>query len=342
MKKTVTMSDIAKKLDVSTVTVSKALADKEGVSDEIRSKIKQLANELGYKYNASSKTLKDGQTYNVGIIIAERFIEVGVSFYWELYKKVADELMKLNYYVLFEILKHDDEHQVAVPKMINDNKVDGVIVLGQVSKSYYNMIKSVPVPVVFMDFYENDINQDFVIVDNFYSMYLLTDYLIEMGHRDIGFVGNKKATSSIQDRYLGYLKALIENDIDIDRCTQWYISDRSNDSANVEFELTSALPTAFVCNCDNTAYVLINKLEKLGYKVPEDVSVVGFDNYLTPVANGVRLTTAEMDMRNMAQTAIDILMKRLSKSKSKRGIKQISCKIILGDSVKRLNGKDDF
>lgn len=336
MKKTVTMSDIAKKLAVSTVTVSKALSDKEGVSDEIRSKIKQVANELGYMYNTTSKALKDGLTYNVGIIIAERFIEIGVSFYWELYKKVAEELMKLNYHALFEILKHDDEQNVIIPKMIIDNKVDGVIVLGQVSKSYYNMIKSMSVPVIFMDFYENDINQDFLVVDNFYSMYFLTNHLIEMGHRDIGFVGNKKATSSIQDRYLGYLKALIENDIDIDRCNQWYISDRSNDSANVVFELTPTLPTAFVCNCDNTAYILINKLERQGYHVPNDISVVGFDNYLTPTSDGVKLTTAEVDMRAMSQTGVDILMKKIRNLKVKRGINQINCRIIFGNSVKEL------
>lgn len=336
MGKTVTMSDIAKKLGVSTVTVSKALSDKDGVSDEIRAKIKQTANELGYSYNVAAKSLKDGRTYNVGIVIVERFIEIGASFYWQLYKKLADELMKLNYYAVLEILKISDEQKATIPKMIIDKKVDGIIVLGQVGKQYFDMIRSVEVPTVFMDFYENDITQDFVVTDNFYSMYLLTNYLVEMGHRDIGFIGNIKATSSIQDRYLGYMKALIENDIDIKRCSSWCISDRDNDGQNAGFELPETLPTAFVCNCDNTAYSLMNKLTQKGYRVPEDVSVVGFDNYVYPDVNGVSVTTVEVDKKAMAQTAVEVLMKRINNVKVKKGIRQISGKIIIKNSVKKL------
>ncbi|MDP4146716.1 MAG: substrate-binding domain-containing protein [Bacillota bacterium] len=337
MGKAVTMSDIAKKLNVSTVTVSKALADKEGVSDEIRAKIKQVANEMGYRYNVAAKSLRGGLTYNVGIIIPERFIEVGMSFYWQLYKKVADELKEQNYYAVFEILKFSDEENAVVPKMIYDNKVDGIIVIGQVVMEYFETIKSVPVPVVFMDFYEKDNTQDFVITDNFHSMYMLTSHLIEMGHRDIGFVGNFKSTSSIQDRYLGYMKALIENDIDLNRCSQWYINDRDKEGVYKDFELTETLPTAFVCNCDNVAYDLMNKLQERGYRVPEDISVVGFDNYKLSSKNGVALTTAEVDMNTMAQTAVDILMKKINKDEVKKGIRQISCKIILNNSVKKLH-----
>jgi LacI family transcriptional regulator len=337
MGKTVTMSDIARRLNVSTVTVSKALGDKDGVSDEMREKIKQIASEMGYRYNTAAKSLKEGLTYNIGIIIAERFIEVGASFYWQMYKKVADELMKLDYYPVFEILKLSDERNATVPKMVYDQKVDGLIILGQVDIKYFNMIKSLSVPTVFMDFYEKDTTQDFVITDNFYSMYLLTNYLIEMGHKDIGFIGNIRATSSIQDRYLGYIKALIENNLDIKRCNQWYISDRTDDGAYTGFEIPKVLPTAFVCNCDKVAYELISNLLEKGYKVPDDISVVGFDNYVFSSENGIGITTVEVDMKTMAQTAVDIIMKKINNIKIKRGIRQISGKIILKNSVKRIN-----
>ncbi|ERI94424.1 sugar-binding domain protein [Clostridiales bacterium oral taxon 876 str. F0540] len=337
MGKTVTMSDIAQKLNVSTVTISKALGDKEGVSDEMREKIKQVASEMGYRYNVAAKSLKEGLNYNIGIIIAERFIEVGASFYWQLYKKVADELMKKDYYAVFEILKHSDEENAVIPKMIYDNKVDGVIVMGQVDKRYFNMIKALPVPVVFMDFYEKDSTQDFVITDNFYSMYMLTSHLIEMGHKDIGFVGNARSTSSIQDRYLGYMKALIENNIDLEKCRQWYVSDREDDGEYTSFEVPEVLPTAFVCNCDKVAYELISKLSQSGYRVPEDISVVGFDNYVFSMESGVEITTVEVDMRTMAQTGIDIMMKKINNEKVKKGIRQISGKIIFKNSVKKIN-----
>lgn len=336
MGKTVVMADIAKKLNISNVTVSKALADKEGVSEELREKIKQVANEIGYRYNSAAKSLKEGLNYNIGIIIPERYIDVGASFYWQMYKKVADELMKSNYYAVFEMLKTSDEQQSVMPKMVNDSKVDGVIVLGQVKKDYFNMIKSIPVPVVFMDFYEKDNNQDFIVTDNVYSMYLLTSHLIEMGHKDIGFVGNMKSTSSIQDRYLGYMKALIENDIDIAKCQKWYISDRTNEGEYIDLELPETLPTAFVSNCDKMAYELIGKLSKEGYRVPEDISVVGFDNYVFSMEGVISVTTVEVDMKTMAQAAVDIVLKRINNAKIGRGIRQISGKIIYKDSVKKI------
>lgn len=133
------------------------------------------------------------------------------------------------------------------------------------------------------------------------------------------------------------MKALIENDIDLERCKRWYISDRDDESGRVKFDLKENLPTAFVCNCDSVAYELIKKLSAKGYRVPEDISVVGFDNYSITANDNISLTTAEVDMKAMAHTAIDVLMKRINNVKSKRGIKQVSCKIIIRDSVKRIN-----
>jgi LacI family transcriptional regulator len=118
MKKNVKMADIAQKLNVSNVTVSKALADKDGVGDELRAKIKQLANEMGYSYNSVAKSLKDGRTYNIGIVVPDRFLGKTMSFYWVLYQNISKELLKRNYYGIFEILKPEDEDNLILPKTI--------------------------------------------------------------------------------------------------------------------------------------------------------------------------------------------------------------------------------
>ena len=81
-KKSVTMSDIAKAMDISTVTVSKALGDKDGVSDELREKIKQKANEMGYRFSYTSKSSKEGFTFNISIVVAKHFINDASAFYW--------------------------------------------------------------------------------------------------------------------------------------------------------------------------------------------------------------------------------------------------------------------
>ena len=86
IKKTVTMSDIAKAMNVSTVTVSKALGDREGVSESLRERIKQKATEMGYRIHTGGRTLKDGLTYNIGIVVAKHFISEPSAFYWIMYK----------------------------------------------------------------------------------------------------------------------------------------------------------------------------------------------------------------------------------------------------------------
>lgn len=335
MKKSIKMSDIAEKLNISIVTVSKALADKDGVSDELRLKIKQLAGEMGYTYNSTAKSLKEGHTYNIGILVPERFLGKTMSFYWVLYQNISKELMKKDYYAIFEILKLADEENLILPKMIQDQKVDGIIILGQAKRNYVKAVKETDVPMICMDFYENIPDVDTIVTDNFYGTYLLTDYLIENGHRDIGFVGNIKATSSIQDRYLGYYKALIENDIPYN--SHWTISDRIDSGAYIEIALPDKMPTAFVCNCDETAYRLIKELQQSGFRVPEDISVVGFDNYLISEICDPPITTVEVDMKAMAQTGVEMIVQRINHIHYKTGRRLISGKIIIKNSVKNIN-----
>lgn len=334
MKKSVKMADIAQKLNVSNVTVSKALADKDGVGDELRAKIKQLANEMGYSYNSVAKSLKDGRTYNIGIVVPDRFLGKTMSFYWVLYQNISKELLKRNYYGIFEILKPEDEDNLILPKTIQDQKIDGIIILGQVSKKYIQSIMHTEIPIICMDFYENIPNIDTVITDNLYGTYQLTDYLIENGHRDIGFIGNIKATSSIQDRFLGYYKALIENDIPYN--SDWTISDRLVSGTNIQIALPDRMPTAFVCNCDETAYRLIKELKQSGFCVPDDISVVGFDNFLISEICDPPITTVEVDMQTMAQTGVEMIIQKVKNPRSKIERRFIIGKIIMKNSVKTM------
>jgi LacI family transcriptional regulator len=334
MKKNIKMSDIAQVLNVSNVTVSKALADKDGVSEELRAKIKQLASEMGYSYNSTAKSLKDGRTYNIGIVVPERFLGQTMSFYWVLYQNISKELLKKNYYGIFEILKFEDEENLILPKMVLDQKIDGIIILGQANRKYVKAIMETDLAMICMDFYENIPNIDTIVTDNFYGTYLLTDYLIENGHRNIGFVGNIKATSSIQDRYLGYFKALIENDIAYN--SQWTISDRLDSGANIDITLPDKMPTAFVCNCDETAYRLIKTLQKSGFDVPNDISVVGFDNYLISEICDPPITTVEVDMKAMAQAGVELIVQKINHVHYKVGRRLISGKIIIKNSVKNI------
>lgn len=334
MAKKVTLADIAAKVGVSTVAVSKALSGKPGVSDELRNKIRKIADELGYVSNTANKVVS-AETGNIGVIIPEHFYGDAVSFYGRLYEKVVRALYDNQYFGILELLTKEDEKAGNLPKVAQDGKVDGLIFLGQMEEAYVkNIVKQVELPLFFLDTYASFVDLDTVISDGYFGMYQLTNYLIKHGHRKIAYVGSVDATSSIADRYWGYRRSLRENQIPFE--SGWEIPDR--DESGRTYEKIPDLPVnvdAYVCNCDFTAYTVIRNLEEAGYRVPEDFSVVGFDNYL-PVADISErpITSYEVNMKRMASTCVKSLIKKIQYKKYVSGIQIVTGKIVKGETVK--------
>lgn len=333
MSKKVTMKDIAERLSVSTVTVSKALADKEGVGEELRETIKLLALEMGYSYASPSDKEDSLRHYNIGIIVASNYVGEGTyPFYFKMYQRIVMYLSVQKHSGILELITPEMRKKGVMPNIVADKKVDGIIVMGQLEKDYLKMIRECNVPMVYLDFYDNDVEESAVITDNVYGTYMLTNHIISMGHKKIAFVGNIYATSSILDRYLGYYRALVEKKIEVRG--DYLISDRGEDDLFIDLELPKEMPTAFVCNCDEIAYILIEKLKQNGYRVPEDISVVGFDNYTFARYTPVQLTTVEVNMDEMAESAAQLLVRHIDGYEEK-GRKVISGRLIIRDSVAR-------
>lgn len=335
MAKSVRMADIAKQLGVSTVTVSKALSDQKGVSEEMRGKIKALAEEMGYK---SSTALKNEakRSYNIGLVVLETYIEKYSSFYWEFYQKINISASRENCFVILEVLEANSERDLIIPKMVQEKKIDGLMILGRLTTEYLIMLqKKADIPVVYMDFYDQKAMADSVISNSFYGAYNITSYLFEMGHRKIGFVGTLLATESITDRYLGYVKAMMENGENPKK--EWLIQDRESHIRIFEkLELPQDMPTAFVCNSDLTASGLIKTLNEKGYRVPEDISVVGYDDYLYPGLCDIGITTYSVDMERMAQVGSEILMQRIEGSTLSCSMQVVEGKLVLKESVNHI------
>ncbi|MBU3113271.1 substrate-binding domain-containing protein [Clostridium lacusfryxellense] len=331
MSKRITMQDVANKVGVSKVTVSKALTGKGEISESMREKIKQVAKELGYLYNHTGKNLGNSLTRSIGIITSERYFGQDANFYIDMYKMISDELENLNYTTILHILSPENEKNSIIPRMILEQKIEGVIILGQLARDYLKKINQYQFPMVFLDFYYNNFDVDSVITDNFFSAYEITSYLIENGHRNIGYVGNIKLTSSIQDRYLGYYKSMLEYDLEIK--PQWIISDKDDDGEWKEIELPKEIPTAFVCNCDIAANNLIEKLKASGYNVPEDCSVVGFDDSIHATLSIPQITTIRVNLQELSKVAIKKIIKRIKDFHRYSSRVMVKTKLIKRDSV---------
>ncbi|WP_310604312.1 LacI family DNA-binding transcriptional regulator [Anaerosporobacter sp.] len=340
MAKAVKLADIAVKLNVSTVTVSKALSNQKGVSEELREKIKRLADDMGYRQPSTIKKEAENTSYNIGVVIGELFLDKYQSFYWQMYQAVTTKGVSKGCFTLLEVVSKEEENGLYMPKLIQEQKVDGLIVIGRLNDAYLAQInKFAGVPIMYLDFYNDKETCDAVISNSYFGSYMLTKHLIEMGHRKIAYVGTILATDSITDRYFGYAKALMEQGIEINN--DWVINDRTADIAKIYVDpktlLLEDMPTAYVCNCDLTASYVVKILQEAGYKVPEDISIVGFDNYLYPGMCDVGITSYEVDFKEMAKNAINSMVKKITNTMYKSGVVIVQGKVIHKESVARIN-----
>ena len=341
-KKKVRLSDIAAKLNISTVTVSKALADKDGVGDELRQQIKDIAEKMGYQVKkttlATSGNGSQTQTGNIGILIPSRFFSPNVSYYWHIFNALSTELLSHGFYSIMELLTDEDEQACTLPRILKDNKVDGLIILGQTSDSYLEALNTSYQNFILFDFYSAKLPFDSVSIDNYFCSYLMTDYVISQGHKNIRFVGNFGATTSISDRFMGFQKAMLENKLSCS--ADDIINDRDNNGKLIKINLPSAknMPTAFVCNCDETAANLITVLEENGYKVPKDISVTGFDNYLPQKETPVELTTVFIRPEDSTKVAAELIINKITGRPYIKGRHLVSGSLVIRDSVNSVRG----
>ncbi len=335
MAKNVTMRDIAKKVGVSTVTVSKALTDKDGVGSELRAVIKATAEEMGYTYSGIGDGFRRGRSYNIGVIVEEHYVDNSTTvfpFYMKMYNSINKQMSQFHYSVIMEAITSKMLAEHRMPDIVTERKVDGVIVLGQMKSDYLKVLRENKLPVVYLDFYDRTMEVPSVINDNMYGTYMLTNYLVAMGHKKIAYVGSIDATASILDRYLGYYRSLLTHQLNMP--DDYIIPDRDDEGYFIDFQMPKEMPTAFVCNCDGTANLLMKLLISRGYRIPQDISVVGFDNYSAEFDyNLPKLTTIEVNIEEMTKNAVEMIIRLLKGEENLGGRKVISGKLIIRDSV---------
>ena len=339
MAKAVKLADIAERVGVSTVTVSKSLSGQKGVSEEVREKIRSIAEELGYQQPSAARKSQNHKNFNIGILISERFLVKYESFYWQMYQAVATRATAEECFTMLEVIGKAEEESSRMPKLVQERKVDGIIVIGKMMDAYLQHLNTeAGIPVIYLDYYNGREASDSVISNSYYGTYELTYYLYRMGHRKIAYVGTLLAMESITDRYFGYQKALLE--LGLEQKKGWVLDDRHIETGEIDtvnmLQIPKDMPTAFVCNCDLTASFLIKKLKDNGYRVPEDISVVGFDNYLYPGLSDIQITTYEVDLKEMAKKAVYNMISKISNENYKPGIHIVEGHMVLKESVAQI------
>ena len=161
----------------------------------------------------------------------------------------------------------------------------------------------------------------------------MTRYLVKNGYEKIGFVGEYRATRSILDRFMGYMKYLMAKGQTMDPA--WVIPDRDPEGADIPLVLPKGnLPQAFVCNSDEAALRLIRTLREAGYQVPEQIAVCGYDDYAGQESGGLKLTTYHVNVEEMIRVCIQQVERRMADPACRLGTVTVNGQLVEGNSVR--------
>ncbi|GAE93893.1 DNA-binding transcriptional regulator [Gracilibacillus boraciitolerans JCM 21714] len=277
MAKKITMQDIANELNISKNSVSQALSGKDGVSESTRKLVVDTAKKLGYIYASSRTNENDKISGNIGLIASD-FAFSQKSFFGEIYLSVEKEVKQGGMNLIIESVDNHAIENLILPDFINKHSVSGLLILSHISTDYINLLIDTGIPVVMIDHHHPFNKADAVLLNNRFSAYRAIHFLIELGHNDIGFIGNTSISPSYQERFEGYRLALDHYNLPLHQ--DFMITDIIENSESVAETLQqlNKFPTAWFCINDGLGFLTQTHMINNGYNVPEDISIFSFDN----------------------------------------------------------------
>ena len=305
------MKDIAREFGISVATVSRALKDSPRISAERRAAIQQYAKEHNFTPNMIAESLRFSRVQPlkvIGVIIPEF-----THFYFmSVLAGIEEEAAARGYRVMVAQSEERYEREVKICQSFNENKVCGVIVSQAKDTRKYNHFQQLldnGVPLVFYDRICTGINASRVVVDDYMGAFNAVSYLIETGCRRIAYYGAPMNLEIAKNRFNGYKDALLKHGLKFDPSLT-FICDNRTDAETITPEVLKAekRPTGFFAVNDDTAIGILDTAKRLGFKVPEDISICGFTNGQRAVACDPMLTTVEQRGKRVGEEAASILM----------------------------------
>ena len=327
-----TIKDIAKIAGVSQSTVSKALNNRPDVSDATKSRILDIAREFDFTPNAFGKGLKMRMSENLGLIFCRDIHPIsGNPFYSRVLEGVEGEVAINNFNLILHIIT--DACKDSLPKMMRERQVDGVILVGSFEEQYISKVLQKDIPVVFIDPKEPLENRFQILIDNEHGAFIATKHLIDCGHRKIGFVSGDLTRMSFKQRFDGYMKALNLHNIPI--CQEFIkTGGLENGYVHVKGMLSAEKPTAIFAANDINAIYGYRAINELGLKIPDDISIVGFDDIEMAKISTPPLTTVRVYKEELGSIAVRTLLKLINNKNEKPITTVVPIRLIERDSVK--------
>ena len=327
----ITIKEIAKMAKVSHTTVSRALNNSPFINQETKDRILEIAKRLNYVPNFNAKSLVLQKSHNIGLFFSTISNGTSSSFFHETIIGVKN-ILKNKYNLLVQGI--DDYNDYL---SLDNSRFDGIIIMSQMDSDNAFIYKVVEksIPLVILNRESNIDSAVNILAAEKAGAYSAVQYLVQNGHKDIAILEGKEGFISSVNRKDGYLQALIENKIEI---RQEYIVGGNYDIESGYQGMRKLLslpdvPTAVFCSNDNMAVGAVKAVHESGMKVPENISIIGFDNsefckYVTPA-----LTTVKKPIREMSTEGAERLMDMLEGQVVKGERIYISTELVVRESV---------
>jgi LacI family transcriptional regulator len=301
---------VAQQAGVSIGTVSRVVNNKPGVSEATRQRVLAVIHEL--RYTPPKRSSLPGVTH-IGLLVRpfpQRLLFN--AFYGDVYHGVELMCRDLRINMSLSTLDVADRSLGSLPVLVTDERIAGIILLGALRPEIVESIAaSVRVPLVLVDNWYSRCPWDSIMIDNVAGMSLATEYLIGHGHRHISLVGGP-AHPSIVERRAGYEQALRERGLEPFVVPQPDMEPENGEEAVEDLLRARPETTAILCSNDSLAVGVLKRLRLLGRRVPEDMSLLGFDDIALAQHITPPLTTMHVDRRGMGRSAVELLVGRLN------------------------------
>ncbi len=343
MKK-VRLEDIANRMGVSKTLVSMVLngyGDKNGIKKETQERVIALTRELDYKPNQVARSLRLGKSNTIGLIVAD----ISNAFYARMARNIEDECNKYGYNLIICSSDEKDAKEASLIRMLKDKQVDGLIISSTlVDNTEIMVMKNENFPFVLVDRYFPEIpDTNYVVIDNYKSSFKAVKYLIDMGHVNIAMLSiSPSHLTSVKDRNKGYFDAIKKGNINTDHYLHCEIP-FENIEQSVEVSVERLLRyeqkvTAILTVNQNIALATLKSLKKFNVKIPDDISLITFDDLpifeiITP-----SVTTISQPLDIISKNAVSVLMDEINHKEKRKNKDQIVVPSYfeLRDSCKKL------
>jgi len=331
-----TIHDIARELNISASTVSRALNDNPRISDKTRDKIKNLALQMGYRPNSMASNLRNKKSKTIGIVVPL----INRYFFSSVISGVEDVAYNSGYTVVIAQSSDLAQKEIDVVNSMFANRVDGLIIsiaMQPNTSDHLKLFRKKHIPLVFFDRVVSEIETDKIVVDDFDGAFQVTQHLIDQGYRRIAHLAGPQNLTSYIERKNGYLEALRKNGIVFDPDLVISIrltSEEGTEAVKQLMNLTNP-PDAFFCGNDTTALSAMIYLRDLGVNIPEEIGIAGFSNEPFSKVVSPSITTMIQPGFVIGQKAAELIIARIEGNDDPYKSIVLPIEMVVRESTKR-------